>query len=98
MSISRTNDVLKVSNATRKAVNARDHQNVTGSQEVQHSAQLIAPAVVVPLRFSERIKSQRVSILRDWTALAWNHHEGFRALRHDVTAWLGLMLRRLFRL
>ena len=43
MSISRTNDVLKVSNATRKAVKARDHQNVTGSQEVQHSAQLIAP-------------------------------------------------------
>ena len=28
------------------------------------------PAVVVPLRFSERIKSQRVSILRDWTAPA----------------------------
>ena len=94
----RTNDVLKVSNAMREAVNTRDHQHVTGSQEVEQSAQLSAPCG--GCGFSERIKSQRVSILRDWTAPALLEPptKGSGRISHDVTAWLGLMLRRLFNL
>ena len=101
MSISRTNDVLKVSNATRKAVNTRDHQHVTGSQEVQHSAQLIAPCggcALASRNGSSRsgfpyCATGRLPLLEPPT----KGSVPSKRISHDVTAWLGLMLRRLFR-
>jgi hypothetical protein len=52
-----TDDVLKVSDAAREPINARNHQDIAGRMRSRHVSSSALPTVVVPLRFSERTVS-----------------------------------------
>jgi hypothetical protein len=58
---SQPDNVLQVSNAPGQPVDAGHHQDVALTEEIQEVRSSSRPAVVVPLRFSDQMISQRAA-------------------------------------